>query len=125
MYYKNDTHKKIFEYKIIRNPYKCTSEYLATVYLLSSEKSLWRLSKGFIGLNDISFEFNLKGICEDGYSIYKFAKSIYECLSIENLLELYDKRIISEKNFEVIITALRICRHGLPYTGLKKSYLAQ
>jgi len=76
-------------------------------------------------LNDISFEFAIKGITEDGYAIYRFAKSIYECLSVESLLDIYDKRLISEKNFEVIITALRICRHGLPCTGLKKNYLSQ
>jgi len=125
MHYINDEHKKIFEFKICRNPYKFTNEYIAAVYLLSSEKSLWNVSKGFVKLNDISFDFRANGITEVGYLLYKFARIMYESLSFENIYEFYDERIMPNEYFEVIITALRICRHGLPYTGLKKTYLSQ
>ena len=78
MYYKNKTHQKIFEEQLNGNPCKCPNEYLATLYLLTADRDLWRAAKYEIERKVIDFsKIRLKEYTTNNYTVFIVAKDIY------------------------------------------------
>ena len=91
-------------------------KFIAILFLLSADESLWKVSKHSIEQNG----FNLKQVClreinTEGYALYQTAKTISsgkECIRIN---ELADRELIDDYIFKTIINSALINRYG---TGL-------
>ena len=55
MYFRNKIHEQIYLDSIQNNPYKCTEQYLAALYILTSDKLLWRISRSKVKAKKIRF----------------------------------------------------------------------
>lgn len=88
-------------------------KFLSALYTITSDDFLWETSKDFIKYNHIDFNhINIKGISVNSHQLWQFAKSI--TLGNEILLEdIIDKELYSDKNFKIIIDAIKIARKGL------------
>lgn len=88
-------------------------KFLSALYTITSDDFLWKTSKDFIKYNHIDFnQINIKGINVNSHQLWQFAKSI--ALGNEVLLEdIIDKELYSDKNFKIIIDAIKIARKGL------------
>ncbi len=122
MYYKNEHHKKLFINKITSNPRKCSKEYLAATYLLTSDKNLWGLVGNFVLNKTISFsEIPSTRLRLNKYALLSVAKDMYLGTSHLELTDLCDPYLISNKLLELFITAIRICRGGYDYIGVDEN----
>ena len=55
MYFRNKIHEQIYLDSLQNNPYRCTEQYLAALYILTSDKLLWRISKAKVKAKNIRF----------------------------------------------------------------------
>lgn len=123
MDYKNDIHKRIFEDQIAKNPCRCGNEYLAALYLLTADKTLWNASKHVIENKIIDFTLiDIKGISTYGYTLCKIAQDIYLGTAHITLKAICCKYVVSDLMFKLIITALSIGRPGYDYIGIDKKF---
>lgn len=88
-------------------------KFLSALYTITSDDFLWETSKNSIKYNYIDFnQINIKGISVNSHQLWQFAKSMV--LGDEVLLEdIIDKELYSDKNFKIIIDAIKIARKGL------------
>lgn len=88
-------------------------KFLSVLYTITSDDFLWESSKNAIRNNYIDFkEINIKGISVSSHQLWQFAKSM--ALGDELLLEdIIDKESYNDKNFKIIIDAIKIARKGL------------
>lgn len=88
-------------------------KFLSALYTITSDDFLWETSKSSIKYNYIDFnQINIKGISVNSHQLWQFAKSMV--LGDEVLLEdIIDKELYSDKNFKIIIDAIKIARKGL------------
>ena len=88
-------------------------KFLSALYVISSDDFLWEASKNSIKYNYIEFnQINIRGISVCSNQLWQFAKSMI--LGDEMLLEdIIDKELYSDKNFKIIIDAIKIARKGL------------
>lgn len=90
-----------------------SSRYIAILFLLSADESLWRNSEEVLNDNKI----DLKKIClkdtdTNAYALYQTAKTLSsgrECIKIN---ELADKDLIEDITFKAIINSALINRYG-------------
>lgn len=123
MFYKNNIHKKIYEEIVKEKPYKYTSRYLSAIYLLCADKKLWCCVQNAIRNRNINFEkIDIRKISPFGYSLYKIAQDIYTEGTHITLSDICDTYLISQKTFEMIITALRINRDGYSFVGIQNLF---
>lgn len=88
-------------------------KFLSVLYTITSDDFLWESSKNAIRNNYIDFRnINIKGISVSSHQLWQFAKSM--ALGDELLLEdIIDKELYNDKNFKIIIDAIKIARKGL------------
>jgi len=123
MFYRGKVHQKIFEGEINRKPNKCSNKYLAILYLISADKTLWYNSKYAIEKKRINLdEIKLNGISPYGYSLLRVAQDIATASVHLTFSDLADTYLISDVTFELIITALKIAREGYNYIGIDKAF---
>lgn len=123
MHYRNQIHEKIYTAKVRNNPYHCSNSYLAALYLLSADVRLWELAKPVIGKTDIRFdEMGVVKCSPMGYTLRKAANDLYTGTSYLALNDLGDSYLVSKKEFELIMTALRISWYGYSYLGIERKY---
>jgi len=123
MYYKNKTHQIIFEEQVNGNPCKCPNEYLAALYLLTADRDLWRAAKYEIERKVIDFsKIRPKEYTTNNYTVFIVAKDIYDGETHITLKGICDRYLVSDKQFDLFVTAIHICRLGYPYTGITKVF---
>lgn len=123
MYYRNETHKRIYEEQITRNPCKCSNEYLSAIYLLTSNKKLWDETKYKICKKEIDFrKIRPDNFSVTSYTLFSIAEDIYSGTAHIVLNDVGDKYVISEQIFDLIITAIYICRKGYKFIGIEKPF---
>lgn len=90
-------------------------KFLSALYVITSDDFLWETSKNSIRYNHIDFnQINIRGISVNSHQLWQFAKSLV--LGDELLLEdIIDKDLYSDKNFKIIIDAIKIARKGLNF----------
>lgn len=90
-----------------------SSRYIAILFLLTADETLWSLSKDTVKPNGFDFnKANLRQISSNGYSLYQTAKTIStgkECIKIS---EIADKDLINDMTFKAIINSALITRYG-------------
>lgn len=88
-------------------------KFLSALYTITSDDFLWEASKNSIKYNYIDFnQINISGISVNSHQLWQFAKSMI--LGDKMLLEdIIDKELYSDKNFKIIIDAIKIARKGL------------
>ncbi len=88
-----------------------SKKFMACVYILSSNQTLWTLTKRNIYLNGIVFDSkSIKGVGTQNYALYKFAKYIWNDELNEIVGELKDKTLLSESTYKVITNAIKILK---------------
>ena len=113
MFFRNEAHARHFISRVKRIPYKCTNEYLCILYLLTADKSLWKIAQKAITSKEIRIDdIDIRGISPMGYILLKTASDIRDRSAYLVLTDLGDKNLISNQAFQLIITALKISRHG-------------
>ena len=113
MYFRDAAHKRNFVSRVKRNPNKCDNDYLAALYLLTADKTLWLTAQKEITNEKISIEdINIRGISPMGYMLIKVASDIKEKSTYLSLADIGDKHLVSNEEFRIIITALKISRRG-------------
>jgi hypothetical protein len=123
MRYKNKTHQRIFEEQVNRNPCRCSNEYLAALYLLTADREQWNAAKRVIGRKKIDFaQIRTKKFTTNGYTVFIVAKDIYDGETHITLKDICDRYLVSDKQFDLFVTAIHICRLGYPYTGITKVF---
>jgi hypothetical protein len=88
-------------------------KFLSALYLLTSDEFLWNVSKNYISYNQINFNLvNIKGISVSSHQLWQFAKSI---MANDEILinDLISRELYNDKNFKIIIDAIKIARKGL------------
>ena len=90
------------------------TRYIAAVFLLSSDKFLWKRSLNaltgyFINFNDLY----ITGISTDGYALFKAAKMVYKGESDISLNELCDPNLIDYPTVMTIFAGVALLRNGI------------
>ena len=113
MRFKSQQHKSTFK-KAIRKKDKTDNKLMAAMYLLTADLPLWNRVKGSIRENSIDFdEIRLNTVTENGYTLYSASKDMYFNTDHVSLSDIFDTKLISERMYNVIITAINIRRLGL------------
>ncbi|WP_080913924.1 hypothetical protein [Varibaculum timonense] len=112
----NPNHKERF-YRVIYEQdldiYDISPRYIAVIFLLTSDETLWNLQEHSVKPNKFDFnKCNLKQISTDGYAIYQMAKTIWTGKESIEINEIADADLIDDKAFKTIINASLITRYG-------------
>ena len=110
----NSNHKERF-YRVIYEQdldiYDISPRYIAVIFLLASDETLWNLLEHTVKPN--GFDFNkCKQISTEGYAIYQMAKTIWTGKESIEISEIADVDLIDDKTFKTIINASLITRYG-------------
>ena len=98
-------------------------EYLAALYLLTADRDLWRAAKYEIERKVIDFsKIRPKEYTTNNYTVFIVAKDIYDGETHITLKDICDRYLVSDKQFDLFVTAIHICRLGYPYTGITKVF---
>ncbi len=113
MRFKSQQHKSTFK-KAIRKKDKTDTRLMAAMYLLTADQILWNKVKGNIRESRIDYdEVRLDTVSENCYTLYSASKDMYFNTDHVSLSDIFDTKLISEKMYNVIITAINIRRLGL------------
>lgn len=90
-----------------------SKKFLSALYVITSDEFLWNISKKHINHNHIDFKsINIRGINNNSYQLLQFSKGIL--LENEMLIQdIIDRKLYNDKNFKIIIDAIKIARKGL------------
>ena len=120
MRFKSQQHKSTFK-KAIRKKDKTDTRLMAAMYLLTADQILWNKVKGNIRESRIDYdEVRLDTVSENCYTLYSASKDMYFNTDHVSLSDIFDTKLISEKMYNVIITAINIRRLGFgqsPFGG--------
>lgn len=112
----NNAHKERFYNELHKQDIDINDispRYIATLFLLTADEILWKLSEHSVGANGFDFsQIHLKQISTDGYALYQTAKTIStgkECISIN---EIADEDLINDTIFKAIINSALLTRYG-------------
>ena len=112
----NSNHKEKY-YRVIYEQdldiYDISPRYIAVIFLLTSDETLWNLLEHTVKPNGFDFnKCNLKLISIEGYAIYQMAKTIWTGKESIEISEIADVDLIDDKVFKAIINASLITRYG-------------
>ncbi len=112
----HSNHKERF-YRVIYEQdigtYDISPRYIAVIFLLTSDETLWNLLEHKVKPNGFDFnKSNLKQISTEGYAIYQMAKTIWTGKESIEISEIADVDLIDDKAFKTIINASLITRYG-------------
>ncbi len=114
--WKDDTHKRRFEYLRILLGYRKkrdTPAFLAALYLLTSNRELCDRAYNCFMRSGIDFQYaRRRGISQHDYTLLMAAKSLYCGTSEVTQGDLAEPQIIDDEAFRLIINALLIVRFG-------------
>ncbi len=115
--FKNSLHRKYFTEFIsenIENPHASRNEFIATIFLLSADKFLWKRSATALKGYSVNFDsISLSGISTEGYALYKAAKAVYNGDSGISLGELCDWTLIDDPVALTIFAGVMLRRNGV------------
>ena len=112
----NPKHKERF-YRVIYEQdldiYDISTRYIAAIFLLTSDETLWNLLEHTVKPNGFNFnKTSLKQISTDGYAIYQMTKTIWTGKESIEIGEIADKDLIDDITFKTIINASLLARYG-------------
>ena len=112
----NSNHKERF-YRVVYEQdldiYDISPRYIAVIFLLTSDETLWNLLEHTVKPNGFGFnKCNLKQISTEDYARYQMAKTIWTGKESIEISEIADVDLIDDKTFKAIINASLITRYG-------------
>lgn len=111
--YRNEKHKAVFE-GITAKMDKQNYALLSALYLLTADHRLWKVMKHHTQKNKVDFAgVSLKGIHENGYTLYCVAKDLYLGTKHLTVSDLADTELIRPQMFMLVCNAMAIRRFGL------------
>ena len=109
--YKNQAHYTVYNSFLSSSPYRYGKRFLAAVFLLSASSETLKRAKPAIAKKRIDFsQIDRRVLGAYGYTLIALAQDIYENTTHINLYEISDRYLISEKTFDLAISALKIAR---------------
>ena len=94
-----------------------SASFAAALYLLTASSFLWHEIKPAIYGGRIDFKSFELGKLANGdwqnYTLYKMAREIYSGNTEIAFSELFDRKVVGDKSFRLIVNAFLICRYGL------------
>lgn len=111
--YRNDKHKEVFE-EITAKMDKQNYALLSALYLLTADYRLWKIMKHHVQKNAVDFAgVSLKGIHENGYTLYCVAKDLYLGTKHLSVSDLADTELIRPQIFMLVCNAMAVRRFGM------------
>ena len=111
--FKNERHKALFE-EAVRKKNKKDNRLMAVIYLFTADFRLWNIVKHYVDKTSVNFAgIKLRGIHENGYTLYSAAKEIYTGIKNLCIADLIDKELIPTNIFILLCNAMIIKRNGL------------
>ena len=112
----NHRHKERF-YRVIYEQdidlYEISPRYIAVIFLLTSDETLWNLSEHTVKPNGFDFsKINLREINTECYALYQTAKTISTGKQCIRISEISDADLIDDMTFKAIINSALIVRYG-------------
>lgn len=111
--YRNENHKAVFE-EITAKMDKQNYALLSALYLLTADYRLWKIMKHHVQKNAVDFaSVSLKGIHENGYTLYCVAKDLYLGTKHLSVSDLADTELIRPQIFMLVCNAMAVRRFGM------------
>lgn len=111
--YWNEKHKAVFE-EITAKMDKQNYALLSALYLLTADYRLWKIMKHHTQKNAVNFAgVSLKGIHENGYTLYCVAKDLYLGTKHLSVSDLADTELICSQIFMLVCNAMAVRRFGM------------
>lgn len=111
--YRNEKHREVFE-EITAKMDKKNYALLSALYLLTADHRLWKIMKHHIQKNGVDFQnVSLKGIHENGYTLYCVAKDLYLGTKHLSVSDLANTELIRPQMFMLVCNAMAVRRFGL------------
>ncbi len=111
--YRNENHKAVFE-EITAKMDKQNYALLSALYLLTADYRLWKIMKHHVQKNAVDFAgVSLKGIHENGYTLYCVAKDLYLGTKHLSVSDLADTELIRPQIFMLVCNAMAVRRFGM------------
>ncbi len=111
--YRNEKHKAVFE-EITAKMDKQNYALLSALYLLTADYRLWKIMKHHTQKNGVDFAgVSLKGIHENGYTLYCVAKDLYLGTKHLSVSDLADTELIRPQIFMLVCNAMAVRRFGM------------
>lgn len=111
--YRNEKHKAVFE-EITAKMDKQNFALLSALYLLTADHRLWKIMKQHTQKNVVDFAgVSLKGIHENGYTLYCVAKDLYLGTKHLSVSDIADTGLIRPQMFMLVCNAMAVRRFGM------------
>lgn len=120
--FENGLHEKSFK-AILTDRNVFNKEYLAAVYLLTSDNRTWRKVKAYMNDDGVSYKAVKDIPSDNGYALFQLARDLTEGTEHISLSEIYSGAGIDTRMFMVITKALCIYRYGVGAIGIDKSII--
>lgn len=112
MVYRGSEHKVLFENAAAARNIR-SSEFLAALYLLTADSSLWEMVRPHVSADSVYFGDIRLGNCSvDAYVLFKTAKDLYTGSRHMTAADLADRRLIGNTLFAVLCNAMTLRRYG-------------
>lgn len=103
----------IFLSSMTLSPAHCSRNYVAAVFLLSSNSTLWAKTKTYISRTSINFDkIKLGSVSTAIYTLFKAAKEVYTDRAEITVSEFCDSLLINDRTISNIFAAMLIENHG-------------
>lgn len=109
-----DNHRETFEIFLKNHRVTNSNRYLSALFLVTSDKRLWRKIKSKVTEKDIKInEIDLRGLSEYENYLLKAACDILYGSSYFAMTDMNNPSMFGSSTFEVLLQALRLYRYGI------------
>lgn len=116
--FENGFHKQQFENQVT-DKNRSDNNYLAAIYLLTSEEKTWRAIREFVNKNGIKYDLVEDIPTDNGYALFQIAKDLTDGTRHITLADIADSKVIKPQMFMVICKALAISIYGAGAVGIR------
>lgn len=118
MIYRDDRHQRTFEKEKSIRPESINRRFLAALYLLTADGSLWNQVKDHISLRRVyTDEMRPKNLTGTSYVFFSAARDILTGSRNIQLTEIADPALLSMQSYMILCTALAIRAYGVERAG--------
>lgn len=112
VFFRNEMHKKVFQKQMSKLQGKPPNLYVAAIYLLCADKTLWDSAKYVIGTRTIDFaRLEHIPLSPHGYMLFRIAQDIYIGTTHIGMKDLCDRYIVTNELIQLITTSILMCQN--------------
>ena len=102
-----------FFYRNTLSPAHCSRNYVAAVFLLSSDPILWKNTRRHISRDAVNFDkMHIGSVDTTTYATFKAAKEVYTDKAEITVSELCDSTLVNDRTISNVFTAMLIENNG-------------